>query len=90
MEQRDEIVQEMIKISEEGRGYVAGRLEGSLLSEGFAISELGKAWLAEVVRRIKAYVRGEIEAVGFETELERLRRNLAEHGIRRQWNLSTS
>lgn len=83
MGQRDGIVQEMIKISEEGRGYVAGRLEGSLLYEEFAISELGQAWLAEVARRIKAYVRGEIGAVGFQTELERLRRSLAEYCNRR-------
>lgn len=62
---------------------MADVIEQSLASGGFSSDEIAAAWATEIERRIEAYDRGEVEAVGAEVALERLRKQLAEHRSRK-------
>jgi len=83
MTNRDQIVEQALTLTPEDRAYVADALEQSLSNGGFATPEIASAWAAEIERRIAAYDRGEIQAVGAETAIERIRQQLVEHRVRK-------
>jgi putative addiction module component (TIGR02574 family) len=82
MSAREDIIQQAMALPPEDRAYVADYLEQSLASGGFATPEVAAAWIEEVERRIAAYDRGELQASGVESALERIRGQLADHRAR--------
>jgi putative addiction module component (TIGR02574 family) len=80
---RDQIVEQALTLTPEDRAYIADALEQSLSNGGFATPEIASAWAAEIERRITAYDRGEIQAVGTESAIERVRQQLAEQRARK-------
>ena len=80
---REEVVQHAMALPPGDRAYVADMLEQSLTHGEFATPEVATAWVEEIERRVAAYDRGELQAAGVETALERIRSQLADHRARR-------
>jgi putative addiction module component (TIGR02574 family) len=83
MSDRDHIVEQALTLTPADRAYVADMLEQSLTNGGFATPEIAAAWAEEVERRIAAYDRGDVQAVGAEMAVDRMRRYLIEHHTRK-------
>jgi len=73
---RDEIVQQALSLSPADRAYVADALEHSLAEEGFSSTEVARAWVDEVDRRLAAYGRGETTATDANDAIQLMRRYL--------------
>jgi Putative addiction module component len=83
MTSRDQIVEQALSLSPEDRVFVADMLEQSLTSGGFATPEIAAAWAVEIEQRLAAYDRGEIQAIGADASLDRLRRHVEQHRARK-------
>ncbi|HEX3656196.1 MAG TPA: addiction module protein [Pirellulales bacterium] len=79
---REEVIQQAMALPPGDRAYVADVLEQSLTHGEFATPEVAAAWVAEIERRVVAYDRGELQAAGVETAIERIRSQLADHRAR--------
>ena len=82
MTNREQIVEQALTLTPEDHAYVAEALEMSLSNEGFASHEIADAWAEELERRVSAYDRGEVQAIGAAVAVDRMRRHLAQHRMR--------
>jgi len=79
MNLRDHIVEQAMSLPPEDRAFVADKLEQSLSADSFATPELAKAWAEEIERRLAAYDRGEVQAIGGGMAIDSIRQKLAQH-----------
>jgi putative addiction module component (TIGR02574 family) len=79
MPRREQIVEQALSLPPEDRAFVADALEQSLTPIGFATPEIAAAWAVEIERRIASYDRGEVQGLGLDTAIERMRLQLAKY-----------
>lgn len=79
----EQIAQQALALGPEDRVNLANVLEESLSTGGFATPEIAAAWSAEIDRRLAAYRRGEAQATGADTALQRVHERLEAHRARK-------